>query len=148
MLAAQEEDAAMTQEEDFIIELAPRRPLIPAGEYDARSGTVIKYRMYDRDRLQIGFTVFDGPYSDGVVLTTVDGHFGLGGGKRAALGASSRVAQIARLIDPDGQNISTAQLRNRLWRVKVETVTTDQHGRPLAEDRQYSKVSDVIALLE
>jgi hypothetical protein len=137
----------MSYEDDFIIELAPRRPLIPAGEYDARSSTVIKYRMFNRDRLQVGFTVFDGPFTDGVVLAKVDGHFGLGGGKRA-LGASSRVAHMARLIDPDGQNISTAQMRNRLWRVKVDTVTTDQQSRPLAEDRQYSKVSDVIALLE
>jgi hypothetical protein len=104
--------------------------------------------VFDRQQLRIGFTIFDGPVTDGAVLAHVEGFYPLPpSGRRLA--PSSKLARVFQLLPgADGHSVSTALLRNRLWRVQVETVTHDRFKKPMPAELHYSKIGDVLAWID
>lgn len=135
--------------EDFTIAVAPPRPLIAPGVYEAKStyARLKRLRLWDRSYLEIGFMIFDGEYMNGAVLAHgVQGFFAVGDGK-AAPGPSSKLARLSQLLDPGAKEIRAEALKNKLFRVEVVTVSQDRYGRELPEPNRYSKVANILERL-
>jgi hypothetical protein len=138
-------------DDDFFVIVAPPRPRIAEGKYEAKSVSVTRkeQRLWDRVYLEMLFTVFDGPATDGVVLATgLQGFLSLGNGKSTP-GPSSKIARLVQLFDPNAKltEVRSSDLKNKLWKVEVVTVTTDRNGKLLPEANQYSKVADILERL-
>src|SRR5262245_23606015 len=87
-------------DDDFPLVVAPPRPLIKTGDYEAKSVSVHQDRMYNRRVLRIRFRIFDGPATNGVIVADVDGFFPMGDDQKRP-GPSSKIARLTQLLDPD-----------------------------------------------
>jgi hypothetical protein len=127
-------------DDDFLLFVPRPRPFIKPSVYDARSDSVKPRRFWDREYLQVDFTIFEGAATDGVILATgVSAYYPLSGG------AASNLVRLIQLLDPNAKpgEVRASAIKGKLFRVEVETVTTDRYNKPLPEPNYYSKVARV-----
>jgi hypothetical protein len=138
-----------SDDDDFPLVVAPPRPLIAPGVYEAKSTAVYKNTMYNRLVLRITFRIFDGEATDGVILADgIDGFFPMGDNKKRP-GPASKIARLTQLLNPNARmdSFKGSDLKDKLWRVRVETVEKDRKGEALHAANRYSKVADVLERL-
>ena len=134
----------MITRRDIDVAIAQPKPLIAPGTYLAVSTDVDQDRFRWGQKLRIRFTVFAGdPLTEGgeVLATGLEWYANL---KAGVNGSSSKVTRLFRLLPAVGNSVSTALLRDQLWRVEVETVSQDAEDKAIPPYSIVAHVSEYL----
>ena len=142
------EDA--TDEPDETISVEGHKPLVPEGEYLARYIGHETAVLFSRaKKVALRFEICEGPYQRTRLTRYYRAQQLIGkpgpGGRFQLSAGGDLYRMLARVLDvrtrPD--RISVRELRTRLLRIKVRTVTRDRDNRPLPESCHYSVIDAI-----
>jgi hypothetical protein len=129
--------------------LAAPHPRISPDRYEAFSTAVHRRWAHQREYVEVLFTIYAGPITQGQVLATgVPGFYRLPP-KGRPLAPSSALARLISFVRSTGRRdrFALRDLVRKAWRVEVVEVTTDSRGRDLPLTQRYSKVAQVLERL-
>src|SRR5262249_157594 len=135
--------------EDFDVKLSPRRPRIRAGIYEAKSVTLVRFSAFGRENLELGFDVYQGEATNGLVIARIPKFFRKPG-KGQPLPRNSDLAKLFYLLGLSPRKVTAARmnaLRGKIWRVQVGDAEHDGRGRVLDEHERYSIIKRVLERL-
>jgi hypothetical protein len=144
-------DPAATGEhwDDVDVKLSPKRPRIAPGFYEAKTVALRRFRAFDRENLELGFDVYAGAVTDGVVLARIPKFF-----RRPAKGKplppSSDLACLFYRVGLTPRKVTAASmkaLRHKVWRVQVGDAEHDSRQRFIADGERYSVIKRVLERL-
>lgn len=140
-------ESAYRDADDEEISLAPPRPHVTAGTYEAYSRRARKGYVFKRQVLVLEFDLFEpGGFSLGSVpvARAVPCFFRVPPtGRLAPSSKLFRVAQLAG-VDLRAGRLPLRLLVNKAWRVEVRDVSTDQAKKVMDKSQHYSVVADIL----
>jgi hypothetical protein len=135
--------------DDVEVKLGPKRPRIAPGLYEAVSVSLRTFSAFNRENLELGFNVFDGAATDGVVLARIPKFF-----RKPARGKplppGSDLAAMFYLLGQSPRRATATNLRTlrgKLWRVEIADADFDSRQRKVATNESYSVVRRVVERL-
>jgi len=130
------------------IRLAPDRPRIPAGEYEATT-TGLRYldKKFDRPTIEFLFTVYEGRAGDSRVLAVLPMWIPLPtrGGALSPNCRLSRMFALLELVRRDKFRPSDCDvLRGKVWKISVSDTKYTTSGKLKNPKLSYSVVREVL----
>lgn len=121
--------------------VATPRPFVAPGDYEAVSTACLRKRMRERPYIEVVFDIFEGPFTDGVVLASGVPAFYNFPPPGSAMGSNSKLAHLYRVYGAKaGEPINASDLVRKAWRVRLVSVGQESATR-------YSKVVEVLERL-
>jgi hypothetical protein len=133
---------------DVQVRLPPPRPRIAPGSYQARSATLTAFDAFNRKNLELGFDVFQGEATDGVLLARIPLFIRMPG--KRGLSPNSRLARLLYLLGSQPTRwtkVNLDVLRNKLWFVEIADAEQDSNNDKLSPQLAYSVIKRVISRL-
>ena len=133
---------------DVQVRLPPARPRITPGLYQARSASLRIFDAFNRKNLELGFDVFEGEATDGVLLARIPLFIRMPG--KRGLSPNSRLARLLYLVGPQPTRwtkVNLDMLRNKLWFVEIADTEQDSKNDKLSPQLAYSVIRRMISRL-
>lgn len=123
------------------------RPLIPEGTYDAVCSHARRHLHpgFKREVIKLDLQIWDGPYN-GVILSR---YFPSQSAGRRGSGFYREWTVANRGVPPRRRDrMALSKFKGKLFRVRVKTVERSWDGRTLPPSLFYSKVGEILELLQ
>jgi len=130
------------------VRLPPPRPRVEPGIYQAISVSLTPFNAYDRRNLELGFDVFQGDATDGVLLARLPMFLRLPG--KRGLSPNSKLARLLYVLGVKPTRwtrVDLNVLRGKLWSIEVGDADRDTTNAGLPAGLAYSVVKRVISRL-
>jgi hypothetical protein len=136
---------------DLTLKVPAPRARIEPGTYQARTVSSRILKAYGRQTIELGCEIYQGDWTENLVLAMVPLFLGLPRTKGLNLSPNSKLARLIYLVEPKRVRSTKVSLRvllqYKVFEVVVGDAAKDAEGHPLTRDTTYSVIRRVLTRL-